>query len=489
MMPFLVSHLGESDYGLWILIVSISGSLYIFDLGFTEAITRFIGDSLNKKKYDRTNQVISTALLIYSLLAGVIVVATLIIVFFSDHFVEQKNNLVLIQILIAITGCTLALQFPFKAFAGIAVTNLRHDLLSTSRITNKLLTVSVTVYLVINGHGLITIALIGFASSQLGGWLFLVIARYLFKEMKISSKSISKPLFWDIFHFSKWTFLIDFSRILKQRMDLFVIAAYLSSSILTNYYVALRLVEYSMQFLTTATNFTTPLFIKYNAENDTQQIIEKLCVFSRLNLLLVGSSFGFFFHCGQRLITLWMGKEFDSATAYQVLLILMLGRALGYITTPAGSVLIAGSKPKILSIIGVCETIVSVFLIFLFVAGFKFGVIGAALGLSLSFVITRIAAIPYFSCKHLSISLFSYYKKLISPMVILIIFISIWWGILEFVIINNFIQLIIFALLYSATAILVVLLSLDSNELNMLSTVLPGKSLKYLFAIKKKHVV
>ena len=71
----------------------------------------------------------------------------------------------------------------------------------------------------------------------------------------------------------------------------------------------------------------------------------------------------------------------------------------------------------------------------------------------------------------------------------MLISVSIWWGFLEVVSISNVIQLIIFDLLYSATAILVVLLSLESNELNMLSTVLPDKSVKYHFAILKKHVV
>ena len=489
MMPFLITYLGESDYGLWIVIGSITASLYVFDLGFTEAITRFVGDSLNKKAFNQTNKVISTALLIYSLLAALIILTTLFIAFFADYFVENQANLELIQALILITGVTLALEFPFKAFAGIAVSYLRHDLLSISRITVKLLSTAITIYLVYNGQGLLTIAIIGLAASQLGNWLYFAIAKYLFKEMNVSPKRVNKVLFKDILHFSKWTFLIDFSRILKSRMDLFVIAAYLSTSVLTTYYVALRLVEYTLQLLLKATNFTTPLFVKYNAEKNTQQIIEKLTIFTRLNLLIVGFTMGYFFLAGESLIALWMGQSFDANTAYQVLLIALFGRALTFISIPAGTVLIALSKPKIISIIGLFESISSVILIFVSVVILELGVLGAAASLSLPFVVTRIFVTPYFSCKNLNTSLSNYYKQQFYPVVSVITLTFIWSMVLTDIQISSIHSYLLFTTLYSITAGLALLLTLTSNEFNMINVLLPNKLksvLSPLLHVKKR---
>ena len=34
MLPFMVSNLGDELYGIWIIVSSITGALYIFDLGF-----------------------------------------------------------------------------------------------------------------------------------------------------------------------------------------------------------------------------------------------------------------------------------------------------------------------------------------------------------------------------------------------------------------------------------------------------------------------
>lgn len=475
MMPFLITHLGESDYGVWILIGSITASLYIFDLGFTEAITRFVGDSLNKKEFKRTNKVISTALLIYSLLAVLIFISTLFIAFFAEYFVDEQTNLTLIQALILITGITLALEFPFKAFAGIAVSYLRYDLLSISRISVKILSTAVTVYLVYNGHGLLAIAFISLAASQLGNWLYYAISKYLFKQINISPKHIDKELFKDILHFSKWTFLIDFSRIMKSRMDLFVIAAYLSTSILTTYYVALRLIEYTMQLLLKATNFTTPLFVKYHAEKNTQQIIEKLIIFTRFNLLVVGFTIGYFFLAGKSLIILWMGQSFDAETAYQVLLVALLGRALSFISIPAGTVLIALSKPKIISIVGLFESFFSIILILIAVAVLDLGVIGAAAGLSLPFVVTRIFVTPYFSCVNLNTSLFNYYKKQVNPIISIVILTSIWSAVLTDTTLTNLYSFLLFTVMYGLSAGVVLLLTLTPSEFNMIEMLLPNK--------------
>ena len=43
MLPFMVSHLGEDLYGLWVIIGGLTASLYILDFGFAAAVARFLG--------------------------------------------------------------------------------------------------------------------------------------------------------------------------------------------------------------------------------------------------------------------------------------------------------------------------------------------------------------------------------------------------------------------------------------------------------------
>jgi hypothetical protein len=66
------------------------------------------------------------------------------------------------------------------------------------------------------------------------------------------------------------------------------------------------------------------------------------------------------------------------------------------------------------------------------------------------------------------------------------IFISIWWIILAKINLLDFHLFIIFTLSYGATALFTILLSLNSRELNMLSTLLPGKFLKHYLAVKNR---
>ena len=475
MMPFLISRLGESNYGLWILIGSLTSSLYIFDMGFAEAITRFVGDSLNRKEYHLTNKVISTSMLIYCTLAALIIVATVIIAYVSQYFVTQKDNIGLIRLLVIMTGVNVALEFPFKSFSGIAVSQLRYDLLAISRIATKLLSAVLIVYFISSGYGLIALSLITLVSSQVGNVLYFGIAKYLFQEMHVSRLYIDYGLLKEILNFSKWTFLIDLSKIIKDRIDIYMVAAFLSTSILTTYYVALRLTEYSLELLTRTTNFTTPLFIKYHAQHEMSEIDEKVKIFTRVNFILSAYAIIYYFCYGDDIIRLWMGSSFDTETAYMILLILLSGRLACFVFTPSGSVFIACSKPKTNSIIGVVECFLSAALIFLFVKILKLGPIGASLGLSAPFFITRVMLTPILAYRLLAKSPLFLYMHLLKPFVLALIIGGISKIGTDMIVTSSITGLIISTIIFGFVTLFAGIISLSNVEREMLKKILPQR--------------
>jgi len=163
MLPYMLNNLGEEKYGLWVLVGGIIASFYVFDLGFANSITVFLSKSLSKSDYVAANKTISTAFLIYCVLAFVIVLASAIVALSVPYWAEKKELITLTQILILLVGGGLALEFPFKAFAGVAVSFYRFDLVSYSRLTFRLIGAGVTIFLIEKGFGLLGIA---------WGWFF-----------------------------------------------------------------------------------------------------------------------------------------------------------------------------------------------------------------------------------------------------------------------------------------------------------------------------
>lgn len=293
--------------------------------------------------------------------------------------------------------------------------------------------------------------------------------------MCIKKLYVDFSLLKDILNFSKWTFLIDFSKIIKDRIDIYMIAAFLSTSVLTTYYVALRLTEYSLELLTRTTNFTTPLFIKYHALHEIAEIEEKVKIFTRVNLILSAYAFIYYICFGDDIIRLWMSDSFDQVTAYNILLILLSGRLVCFVFTSSGSVFIACSKPKINSLIGVVESFLSAILIYLCIGVLELGPIGASIGLSVPFYFTRVIITPVLALRLIDRSPVYLYLHLIKPLLYAIVMGVIFTYLADLIIYNSLFELFIPSIVFALFASLVGIMSLSNDERGMLTKILPLK--------------
>src|SRR5258707_10649205 len=64
--PYILHHLGDSAFGLWVLIFSITGYYGLFDLGIRSSIIRYVAKYSANTESGEMDRLISTALLTYS---------------------------------------------------------------------------------------------------------------------------------------------------------------------------------------------------------------------------------------------------------------------------------------------------------------------------------------------------------------------------------------------------------------------------------------
>src|ERR1700730_10623869 len=70
--PFIIRRLGAEQYGIWGLIFSILDYFWFFDLGLNSAVCNFCARFIAVKDHEKINEVISTALFYFSVIALVI---------------------------------------------------------------------------------------------------------------------------------------------------------------------------------------------------------------------------------------------------------------------------------------------------------------------------------------------------------------------------------------------------------------------------------
>jgi len=425
MLPYMLNNLGADKYGLWVLVGGIIAAFYVFDLGFANSITVFLSKSLSRSDYSTANKIISTAFVIYCVLAFVIVLASVIVALSVPYWSEKKELITLTQILILLVGGGLALEFPFKAFAGVAVSFYRFDLVSYSRLTFTLIGAGVTILLIEKGLGLVSIAWGWLFVAGVSNVVFYLIARGLYREMRVSITLVSRETVRELLNFSLWTFVIDTARIIRSRVDIIVVGIFMSAATLATYYVAVRLAEFAFQIMTKTTNFSLPIFSHYQAQENVGQMRRGVILFSRLNamvgtLMLIGLTLlGFSF------IKIWIGPEHNTELSYQCMMILLVGRLLYFQAIPSTTYLYVSGSHRYVAMVGLLEAVFAIALTYMLVQHTTLGLLGAAAGMSIGNLFSRAILLTRKACRQMGYSMLRFYRYLMPIAIYAIILISV----------------------------------------------------------------
>jgi O-antigen/teichoic acid export membrane protein len=400
MMPFLISTLGKEMYGLWLVISSVVTSYYLLDLGFNQAVTRYVAKYIHQKDSESANKVINTALLLYSGLGGILFVISIIAAYFgADSLMGESHQLTLAQTVLIISGLSIALEFPAKAFPGIISAYMRFDVIATVRFTKSIIDAALIYLAVSNGYGLVAMALITLMTGILSTLIYVGYSTSLFKELTFSKAHLDKKTFKSIFHFSKWVFIFDLSAVIRDKMDIWLIAFYLGNITLPVYYVAVRLVDYAMSFLQQATGMSGPIFTEYYVKGQLDLLNRSFSVFIKANIVLGVSLILGFFHFGYSFIALWMKGEVATDVAFHCLMVLSVGRFMVYFTTPVQSLLMTINKHRIGAWIALFETALAGVLSLWLIP--QYHLMGAAVAIATPYIVGRLFILPVFVARYL----------------------------------------------------------------------------------------
>jgi O-antigen/teichoic acid export membrane protein len=402
-LPLMLQQLGDELYGVWVLVGGFTALLYIFDLGFSSSVTRSVASTIAIKNYQKTNQIINSSLLIYSGLAfAIMLLVSLIAIFYKpdiSHIISRHDFVVVVLVV----GLSIAIEFPFKAFAGLTSAHLRYDLIAYYRITTKIVGTLLLIYLLFNDYGLVAIAVLQFIMGLISNLFFIFVARNVYKEMKIDHRLIESGCIKELFHYSSWAFLIDVNRLLKERIDLFFVGAFVSLSAVNVYYVPVRLTEYSLQLLQKGLNLSLPILTANISEGDNEKFRENMLLFSRINTYFAVLTFVFFLFYGKTIIYYWMGTEFDYQTAHHILLMLLGARLSALSTHGISNALYAQAKHQVIAYIQIGETIFTSILLYILVARYELGALAAAISIAIPMLIGRLIVLPIYALRKMEI--------------------------------------------------------------------------------------
>src|SRR5699024_10363208 len=120
--PFIIRNLGDSQYGLYMLIGALIGYIAVLDFGLNNTIVRFVAKYRVEQNKDEEENFLFSTFIIYGIISVVLMITGIIIYFQLEIIFKGSltvNEIETAKIMFLILIFNLAFTLPMKSFTGI----------------------------------------------------------------------------------------------------------------------------------------------------------------------------------------------------------------------------------------------------------------------------------------------------------------------------------------------------------------------------------
>ncbi|MEC5272001.1 oligosaccharide flippase family protein [Caldifermentibacillus hisashii] len=381
--PFIIRNLGQSEYGLYMLIGAFIGYLTVLDLGLGNATVRFIAKYRAENNKEKEENFLFITLLIYfiisviTLLVGIFLYFNLESIFKNSLSVEEIE---LAKVMFVILIINLALTLPMNSFTGVITAYEKFVYPRLITIIRTLVRAFIILTLLFMGYKSLAIVLV---DALLNLVMLLANIFYVFFKLKVRVRlhNLSLALIKEIFSYS---FLIFISALVDQlywRIGHFILGIVASTVDVAIFAISMVFGQYFITFSTAISGVFLPKITKMIVQKSSDEELTNILIKTgRLQFLILGLVFGGFVLFGKKFIQLWAGPGYEESWLIAIIvmspLIIVLTQTIGI------SILQAKNMHGFRAISLLCIALLN--LIISFYLSKKYGALGAAIGTSLS---------------------------------------------------------------------------------------------------------
>ena len=471
--PFMLDKMGQSEYGLYSLVVSLVAYLSVLDMGFGNAMVRYVSKSQAQTNKEKENKINSLFLIVYTLIGAVALIIGIALYFNIENVFSQNLTAVEInkaKIIMIILVATVALNFPLSVFTSYVTASEKFIFLKIITILKDISIPIIMIPLLLNGYKSITMALIN------NGFIIIVqiiTLIYCLKKLKMKFNfhigKEEKSLLKEIAGYSFFIFLNIIVDALYNNTDSIILGSVSGTVAVAVYAVAVKITQINTKFSTNISGLFLPSITKTLEEKNGEEKVSKLFNrISRIQLYIMMLILSAFFIVGKIFINLWAGPEYIDA--YYIILLLIAPAIIPLTQNIGISILQAKNRHQFRSIMYIFIAILNV-LISIPLAK-SFGGIGAAIGTAIGNLLGQIIIMNIYYYKVIHIDIIEYWKNFIRfslPVIIV--------SILGFLL-NNKINImswkifIIEGIIYFVTYFIYVYIYMNEDEKNFVKKIL-----------------
>ena len=410
LIPFIINHLGVSDYGIYSLVSALAGYLIVLEFGLANTTIRFLSVYQANNEKAKESEFISSIVVIYGALALCVVAIGLIIWFKLPAIFQQSMTLAEIQLLqsaFLVLLVNVVITLMSNSLTGIISTYQRFRFQKSTEILVFIARCMIVVGCLEAGFGVLAIVVIDTVTNLLHSLIrFLYIKRNI--DIEFKAKLPDQATLKEIFVYSSFIALNVIVNQINWRVDNLIIGTLTNSKTLGIFNIGSQLLFSFIAFASAISNIFTPKIVQMVKQEVSKTVLmAQLCIIGRYQMIVLGYVFVVFAAFGELFIQLFVGAEFSQA--YWVALISMVPLMFVLAQTSTNAVLQGLNKHKIRSLLLLVTAMANIIISIILVK--KIGMVGASWGTAFALFVGELLMVNIYLYRVIGLNMWHLYRE------------------------------------------------------------------------------
>ena len=406
--PFILSAVGETQFGIYILSLGVQGLVSLLDLGLATSFVRFISEFYNKKKFSDLNKLVNTYIVFYFIFLVVLILLSiffipLLIDFFDipPQYSELAYFLFLINIIIFLVSNL------FTIFNSVIVAIQKNYLLSLAGIAFALVNFALSLTVLYMGYGLKGIIIVQFGLSIIFSFITMYLAFKNLPELKFIPSNIDVSSFKKMTKFGIQMQVSKISTFFTEKYDEFLLAHFSTLGNITLFNLGARIAKLGRFIPAQIIGQVAPAAAELKFRATQEKLNELFTSVTRYLTIFAIPVFTFIIVFSDLIIFTWLGKSYPVSA--NIVRILSAGYLLNLlISAPGNSITPNIGLPKIQMVEGIINLLFNLVISFILIK--NYGIFGAAIGITIASVASSLYVLLK-SVKLFGTSIFTIIKR------------------------------------------------------------------------------
>lgn len=409
--PYILSRLGQEEYGVYKTIAALSSALMVLDLGLGGTVTRYIAKYRAENKEGEISNFLALMLMETGVIIVIVVGICACLYFFISPIYSNtftSGQIELAQKLFVVLSINMILHIVENVANGI-ITGYNDFIFGNGvkliRLLCRIVLVYIVLYIYPNSMALVLIDL------AMTAFFLIVEVLWVFLKHKVRVKydHFERSLFSESFVYTGLMFLTSIINQVNGNLDNVVIGAVLGASAVTVYSMGLTIFGMFEQLSTSISGVMLPSVTNVlQEENGLEKAKELVIKVGRVQFALLGAALTGFIVLGQEFIYLWLGEGFEDV--YYITLILMFPAIFELSVNVCLSILRAANLLGFRTIVLLCTTILNAVITYF---GTKlYGYYAACVGTAISCILGSLIVMNVYYRKKFNYHMCAIYFKI-----------------------------------------------------------------------------